>query len=206
MSRLNHQHVKSTYRFYAPFYNAVFGFSLEQGRRSMASRVASLAPETVLEIGVGTGLTLARYPSSCNVAGIDISLSMLEKAKEQAKLLIDRSIDLFEMDAEELRFEDNSFDVVTAPYVLSVTPNPLKAIDEMRRVCKAGGHIVILNHFNGSAAWSFLEKLVKPLAKYIGFRSDFDFERYVSAINWKIESVEDVNIFSLSKLVIIRND
>jgi phosphatidylethanolamine/phosphatidyl-N-methylethanolamine N-methyltransferase len=206
MSDIRQKDVTDTYRRYAPFYNAIFGPSLEHGRRMMATRVSSMAPNTILEVGIGTGLTLGLYPGKSSVTGIDISKQMLAKAQRRAAQLPNNSIILKEMDAEKLSFPDNSFDVVTAPYVLSVTPNPAIAVAEMRRVCRSGGHIVIVNHFSGSSGWRFMERFVKPLAKYIGFRSDFDFHTHVGAFNWKIESIESVNTFSLSKLVIIRNE
>ncbi len=109
------------------------------------------------------------------------------------------------MDAEHLRFADHSFDCVTVPYVLSVTPNPQRLISELRRVCKPDGHIVIVNHFSGSRFWWLLEHMVKSIADRIGFRSDFDYAKHILPYDWQVEKVESVNMFGLSKLVVIRN-
>ena len=193
------------YGRYAPLYDLMFGGVLEHGRRRMAKRVDELKPASLLEIGVGTGLTLFRYPKESAVVGVDLSADMLSRAQAKANRLTGRDISLLTMDAEQLSFPDNSFDCVTLPYVLSVTPNPLRLIQEIRRVCKTEGTILILNHFSGSRFWWFLERAVRPLADRVGFRSDFSLEQYVIAHDWKIESVQSVNPFGLSKLIVVRN-
>ena len=109
------------------------------------------------------------------------------------------------MDAESMAFDDDTFDCVTLPYVLSVTPNPTRLIGEVRRVCRKGGTIVVLNHFSGGRAWWLLETLLRPLASRVGFRSDFDFEEHIARHDWIISSVMSVNILGLSRLVTIRN-
>jgi phosphatidylethanolamine/phosphatidyl-N-methylethanolamine N-methyltransferase len=91
------------------------------------------------------------------------------------------------------------------PYVLSVTPNPTQLVREVRRVCRKGGTIVLLNHFSGSRAWWLLETLLRPLASRIGFRSEFDFDEHVTRHDWIVSSVVSVNVLGLSRLVTIRN-
>lgn len=183
----------------------MFGGILENGRRQMANQVQKLKPTTVLEIGVGTGLTLFRYPRESAVIGVDISTDMLDRAREKADRLPGRNISLLTMDAEQLSFPDSAFDCVTLPYVLSVTPNPEQLIHEIRRVCKPGGSILILNHFSGSSFWWFLERAVRSIADKVGFRSDFSLEQYVLPHDWQIQSVQSVNPFGLSKLIVIKN-
>jgi len=195
----------NTYRRYAPLYDLLFGAVLEQGRRRMARKVEALAPATILEVGVGTGLTLFRYPPQASIIGVDLSTEMLSKARRKASRLPGRKITLLSMDAEHLSFPDASFDCVTLPYVLSVTPDADRLVSELRRVCRKGGTILILNHFSGSRFWWFLERAVRPLADRIGFRSDFSLERHVLAHPWQVDSVESVNPFGLSKLVSITN-
>lgn len=205
MTDISSEDVVRTYRHYAPLYDTLFGAILGPGRRRMAQAVSELRPTLVLEIGVGTGLTLRHYPSSSRIAGIDLSTEMLARAKAQAGKLADRSILLLTMDAERLAFKDDSFDCVTLPYVLSVTPNPRRLMQEIRRVCKPGGHIIIVNHFSGSRFWWLFERLVKSIADRIGFRSDFDYEHHILAYDWQVEKSVPVNLFGLSRLVIIRN-
>lgn len=195
----------NTYRRYAPIYDFVFGGVLEPGRRHLSDAVQTLAPKSLLEVGVGTGLTLFRYPKNTRIVGIDLSDHMLERANLRAKNLQDMKIDLHSMDGENMDFPDDSFDCVTAPYVLSVTPNPEKLIAELRRVCKPDGVIFILNHFSGSRFWWFLERAASRAASRIGFRSDFHFDDHILPHNWNVESVRSVNFFGLSKLVKIRN-
>ncbi|MEN3365755.1 MAG: phosphatidylethanolamine/phosphatidyl-N-methylethanolamine N-methyltransferase [Burkholderiales bacterium] len=205
MKQISIDNVVSTYRFYAPLYDRLFGAVLEPGRQALTHAVRTARPDSILEVGVGTGLTLSQYPAASAVVGIDISTDMLEIARQRADKLAERDIRLFAMDAEALDFPDNSFDCVAIPYVLSVTPNPERLISEIRRVCRQNGTIFILNHFSGSRFWWFLERAVRSLANKIGFRSDFCFDEQILRHNWKVESVRKVNFLGLSKLVTIRN-
>ena len=205
MSEISPQAVVRTYRFYAPVYDALFGAVLGPGRTRMAKAVSALAPANVLEVGVGTGLALPHYPAGTAVTGIDLSPDMLRRARVVADRLRGRRIDLHEMDAEQLTFEDDSFDCVTVPYVLSVTPDPDRLVAEIRRVCRPGGHILIVNHFSGSRFWWLLERLVRSVADRVGFRSDFDYERHILSHDWHVLSSTPVNLFGLSRLVVIRN-
>jgi len=194
-----------TYRFYAPIYDTLFGATLEPGRRALSETVHALKPGSILEMGVGTGLTLGRYPAAAHVVGVDISHEMLDLARRKISHLPERNIQLHAMNAETLDFPDDSFDCVTLPYVLSVTPDPSRLVAETRRVCRKDGFIVILNHFSGSPFWWLLERAVRPLADRIGFRSDFNFNEQILVHDWQVESVQAVNLLGLSKLIAIRN-
>ena len=198
--------VKKSYHFYAPIYDLLFGAILEPGRRALCKRVAKLKPQRLLEIGVGTGLLLSKYPIDSQITGIDISEDMLKIAKQTAEKLIHMNINLALVDAEHLNFPDNSFDCVVVPYVLSVTPDPETLISEARRVCCKNGTIMILNHFSGSGFWHLLEKAFENLANKIGFRSEFSYQTHILKYNWNITEVKDVNLLGLSKLIIIKND
>lgn len=201
-------HVVDTYRRYAPVYDRLFGAILEPGRRALARAASSLSNGsglTLLEIGVGTGLTLPLYSPSLQVTGVDVSAPMLAKAQARAAQIRDRTFDLRLMDGERLDFPSGAFDCVALPYVLSVTPAPARLVAEVRRVCRKGGTILVLNHFTGSRAWWLLEQLARPLADRIGFRSDFDFAQQILDRDWTVETVQEVNLLGLSKLVTIRN-
>ncbi len=197
--------VVHTYDRYAPLYDQLFGWVLEPGRRAMARAAAAMAPTHLLEVGVGTGLTLQHYPSDTQVIGIDLSPQMLERARWRAAQLTGRDISLYLMNAERMEFADDSFDCVTVPYVLSVTPNPARLVHEIRRVCRKDGAILIVNHFSGSRFWWLMERAVRSLADRIGFRSDFGFEEHILVHDWRVEAVRPVNLFGLSKLVVLRN-
>lgn len=203
---LSKEHVERSYRRYAPVYDILFGASLEPGRASMARLVSTLNPGEILEIGVGTGLTLSQYPTNTKITGVDVSQEMLAVAQRRVRVEDAGRIALHAMDAESMNFPDNSFDCVTLPYVLSVTPNPDRLISEVRRVCRPGGHIVIVNHFSGQASWRWLESLARPLSRWLGFRSEFSYERNILSHNWSIKSVAATNLFSLSRLIHIRNE
>jgi phosphatidylethanolamine/phosphatidyl-N-methylethanolamine N-methyltransferase len=198
--------VERSYRRYAPMYDFVFGAVLSPGRVAMAQLVRSLAPEHILEVGVGTGLTLGRYPAQARITGIDVSPEMLAAAQQKVSGEDAGRIDLQVMDAEAMDFADGAFDCVTLPYVLSVTPNPDRLVAEVRRVCRKGGHIVIVNHFSGQPPWRLLERLFRPLAGWLGFRSEFSLEHHVTRHRWKVLSVEPANLLALSRLIHIRNE
>ncbi|MBA3592070.1 class I SAM-dependent methyltransferase [Methylibium sp.] len=198
--------VVRTYDRFAPLYDWVFGRVLEPGRKAMGAAASALHPAAVLEVGVGTGLTLAGYPADSRVVGIDLSADMLERARTRAAAMPQRQVALQVMNAERMEFADDSFDCVTVPYVLSVTPHPARLVHEIRRVCKPGGAILVVNHFSGSPFWWLMERAVRSVADRVGFRSDFAYEEHILAHDWHVESVRPVNLFRLSKLVVLRND
>jgi phosphatidylethanolamine/phosphatidyl-N-methylethanolamine N-methyltransferase len=202
---LSRDAIIAAYRRYAPMYDKLFGAVLEPGRRAMAEAVSMAGPQRILEVGVGTGLTLHRYPASCRTTGIDICEDMLAIAVRRAACLRHRDIRLEAMDAEAMRFDDGAFDCVTVPYVLSVTPNPHRLVAEIRRVCKKGGLILVLNHFSGARGWQLLESYARFASARLGFRSKFDLNDNVLNHSWHVESIKTVNIFGLSRLVAIRN-
>ncbi|RJG06864.1 methyltransferase domain-containing protein [Noviherbaspirillum cavernae] len=205
MKPISVDNVVNTYRLYAPLYDRLFGAVFEPGRQALTEAVSSMRPASILEVGVGTGLTLSHYPAKSAVVGIDISHEMLEIARQRAEEMSGRNIHLVAMNAEAMEFPDGSFDCVAIPYVLSVTPEPQRLIAEIRRVCRKGGTILILNHFSGSRFWWLLEHAFKSLADRIGFRSDFCFDEQILKHDWEIRSVRKVNFLGLSKLIVIRN-
>ena len=150
--------------------------------------------DRVLEVGVGTGINAALYPTDCSVTGVDLSSSMLERARERVARKGVRNVRLLQMDAQNLKFADDAFDIVYAPYVISVVPDPVAVAAEMRRVCRPGGRIVILNHFrskNRFGAW--LERIISPLTVHIGFKSDLDLPAFLAQAELKPVSIEKVN-------------
>jgi phosphatidylethanolamine/phosphatidyl-N-methylethanolamine N-methyltransferase len=197
--------VVQAYGRLAPLYDLVFGRVLEPGRQRMSQALSAAQPASILEVGVGTGLALEGYPASARIVGIDLSAEMLRRAEQRKARLAGRRIDFFQMDAEAMDFADHSFDCVTLPYVLSVTPHPARLVQEVRRVCKPGGLIFVLNHFNGSRFWWLMERAVRKATQQVGFRSDFDYAEQILAYDWEVESVQEVNLLGLSKLVALRN-
>lgn len=196
--------VVRVYRWYAPFYDFLFGRVLESGRIELAKAVVDRSPQRLLEVGVGTGLSLLHSPPGVLACGVDISIDMLRRAQSAVNSRHLDNAELLCADAELLPFADASFDCVTLPYVLSVTPNPDRLLAELRRVCTPGGQILVVNHFKGAGVWQLAERLMAPLADRIGFRSTMTMDTLESP-QWKIVSVRNVNLLGLSKLVELRN-
>jgi phosphatidylethanolamine/phosphatidyl-N-methylethanolamine N-methyltransferase len=193
--------VERVYDKLAKVYDLIWGPTLHPGRLQAIRRMDIQPGERVLEVGVGTGINLFLYPSDCAVSGIDFSSSMLEKARERAERK-NLPVRLLQMDAADLKFADGSFDIVYAPYLISVVPDPVKVAQEMRRVCRAGGRIIFLNHFlspNGFV--SRIERLMSPLTIHIGFKSDLDLPAFLAQADLKPVSIEKVNIPKFWSLV-----
>jgi phosphatidylethanolamine/phosphatidyl-N-methylethanolamine N-methyltransferase len=156
----------------------------------------------VLEVGVGTGINLSMYPSSCAITGIDLSAHMLEKAHERVINKGLRNCRVLEMDAAHMMFPDESFDIVYAPYLISVVPDPVRVAQEMRRVCRRGGRIVILNHFkSANPVLSRIETAISPLTVHIGFKADLDLNAFLTQADLTPVSIEKVNIPKMWTLV-----
>ncbi len=196
--------VERVYDKIASIYDLAYGPVLQPGRRR-AMALMDPAPGTrVLEVGVGTGLNLSLYPRHCDVTGIDFSSLMLVKADERITREGLRAR-LFQMDAADLRFPDNTFDVVYAPYLISVVPDPATVVREMRRVCRPDGRIVILNHFRSTGAvLSRIERWLSPRTMHIGFKADLDREALFAEVGLVPETMEAVNIPRIWSLITAR--
>ena len=194
--------IERLYARFASVYNAMFGPIL-QGGRIEAMRELPLEPgDEILEVGIGTGLTATLYPSDCRVIGIDLSEPMLREAARHVDSHGRTNVRLWRMDASSLAFPDESFDVVYAAYVISVVPDPVAALREMRRVCRPGGHIVLLNHFlSTNPVLSALERWLSPLTARAGFRSDLDLSVLLTQAKLEPVSVKKVNTPRIWSLV-----
>jgi phosphatidylethanolamine/phosphatidyl-N-methylethanolamine N-methyltransferase len=194
--------VAGVYANIAWFYDLTFGPALHPGRVDAIRRMAIKPGDRVLEVGVGTGINASLYPSDCAVTGIDLSSSMLEKARDRVFRKGVRNVRLLQMDAANLKFADDTFDIVYAPYVISVVPDPVAVTREMVRVCRPGGRIVILNHFRSkSRVGAWLERLIAPITPYLGFKSDLDLPAFLVQADLKPVSIEKVNVPRIWSLV-----
>jgi len=183
-------------------YDLVFGPTLHPGRVDAIKRMGIKPGDRVLEVGVGTGINVDLYPADCAVTGIDLSSSMLEKARERVARKGVSNVRLLQMDAANLKFADDSFDIVYAPYVISVVPDPVAVTREMRRVCRPGGRIVILNHFRSSnPLMARIERMISPLTVHIGFKSDLDLPAFLAQAELKPQSIQKVNVPRIWSLV-----
>lgn len=186
--------VENVYDKLAIVYDLTFGPALHPGRLQAIERMNIQPGERVLEVGVGTGINLALYPREATVTGIDFNSSMLEKARERAARKNAAPVRLLQMDAADLKFADDAFDIVYAPYLISVVPDPVKVAREMRRVCRPGGRIIFLNHFlSPNLLLSRIERLISPATIHIGFKSDVDLPAFLAQADLKPVSIEKVN-------------
>jgi phosphatidylethanolamine/phosphatidyl-N-methylethanolamine N-methyltransferase len=192
-----------TYRLFSGSYDIVFGPVFHPGRKE-AVRLANDRPaQRILEVGVGTGLSLPFFRCDSHVTGIDISAEMLDKAHRRVDQQKLAHVDaLHVMDAENLDFDDNSFDAVLALYVASVVPSPARFAAEMRRVCIPGGTIVLVNHFT-SENWAlrFMEKRLAHLARHIGFHADFPLGDFLGESGLTVREIRPSNLFGYWRLL-----
>src|SRR5579862_8280342 len=178
-AELDEQTITKAYARWAPVYDLVFGPVFERGRHA-AIAAAERVGGRILEVGVGTGLSLPHYSRACRLCGVDISEPMLRKAQERVvEYGLENVEGLWVMDAEHLSFPDASFDVIVAQYVITTVPNPEAALDEFARVLKPGGEIILVSRVGAEAGLrrSF-EHWFQPAARKLGWRSEFSFDRY----------------------------
>jgi phosphatidylethanolamine/phosphatidyl-N-methylethanolamine N-methyltransferase len=196
--------VERVYAGLARVYDQVFDRALRPGRIAAVRRLDLSCGKRVLEVGVGTGLSLGTYPAGAEITAIDISEPMLERARRQADKLPRNRISIHRMDAQAMAFADGSFDHVIAPYVISVVPDPHRVMQEIRRVCRPGGTVIVVNHFVHENSWvRAFERCATPLTRRIGFRLDTPAETVVAAPGFDLQSVQAVNLFGLWKLAVL---
>lgn len=166
--------MRDAYRRWAPVYDVVYDKLTEPAARAVVRAVEACGPR-ILEVGVGTGLSLGYYAPSSEVRGIDLSADMLERARDKVArrgLTQVKSLDV--MDATRLDFPDGGFDAVTAQFLITLVPKPEATLDEMARVLRPGGEIVLVNHFGQeSGPLALAEEMLAPLCARIGWSSDF---------------------------------
>lgn len=204
---VTNESIKKAYRRYAHYYDLVFGAIFHPGRNIAIQHLNIHPGDRILEVGVGTGLSLGIYPENVRVVGIDLSPDMLARAKKKVKSeKLSQVEDLLQMDAENMSFPDNSFDKVVAMYVASVVPNPKRLMEEIQRVCKPGGTLVFINHFQNRNQWvRRAEALLQPLAKYIGFHPDFPLSEFLAKTGFKVERQAPVNILNYWTVLVGKN-
>ena len=176
---MSHDSVVKTYDRWAPVYDLVFGSVFDRARRAAIAACEDVGGR-VLEVGIGTGISLPYYSSRCRIVGVDISEAMLDVARqrvaEQRMTNVER---LAIMDAQNLEFDDASFDVVTAQYVVNTVPDPEAALNEFMRVLRPGGELIVVNRVGAEAGPRLkVEKLLEPVVERLGWRSYFPWARF----------------------------
>jgi phosphatidylethanolamine/phosphatidyl-N-methylethanolamine N-methyltransferase len=172
---LDNAAVASAYARWAPVYDLAFSEAMRPGRKIAAAVASRRKGAVILDVGVGTGLELPMFDPGSRVVGIDLSEPMLRRAARRVSTSgLYHVAGLSQMDACRLAFADATFDVVVAPYVLTVLPRPEASLDEWVRVLKPGGEIVLVNHIGtnrGPLAW--VESKLAERSAALGWRPEF---------------------------------
>jgi phosphatidylethanolamine/phosphatidyl-N-methylethanolamine N-methyltransferase len=191
--------IEKIYESLGPYYNFIFGKLLfQEGREAAIDLLELKKGQRVLEVGVGTGLTLPLYPPHCRVVGVDLSESMLKEAEEliRAKGLKNATVKL--MNATNLEYPDSSFDGVLGNLFISATSFPRESLLEMKRVCKPGGIIVLMNHFKSEKPLlAAAESAFNPVAQGLGFKSNLEMKPLLDSVGLVPKKIKKVNIFNL---------
>ncbi|MEX5597896.1 class I SAM-dependent methyltransferase [Pseudophaeobacter sp. C1-32P7] len=197
--------VQSSYARWAPIYDRTFGAVTNAGRRRVVNYI-NRRGGSVLEVGVGTGLSLPHYGADLRVTGIDFSTEMLAKAETRvAEMDLTNVAGLRQMDARDLDFPDASFDTVAAMHVLSVVPEPQKVMAEIARVLKPGGEVVISNHFKSTqGVLASLEKISAPFANVLGWHSDFEIGTILGEETLSIKEQESLPPFGMMTFLVLK--
>ncbi|MBV9261473.1 MAG: class I SAM-dependent methyltransferase [Pseudolabrys sp.] len=181
MADLDRDKIARAYARWAPVYDRVFGKVFERGRRAAIAAVEAAVPDggRLLEVGVGTGISLPDYRRDIRIVGLDISAPMLRKATERVRQFRLTNVEaLSVMDAAKLALPDASFDAVVAQYVITVVPDPEGTLDEFARVVKPGGEIILINHIGAERGpRAIFEAGFAPLARQLGWQPEFKFGR-----------------------------
>lgn len=204
---MDYESIKKIYAAYSNVYDFIFKRFFYPRIRSALESMTIHPGERLLDIGVGTGLSLPLYPKHCEVVAIDLSLDMLEKARKKVERLGLSHIRLMAMDAMNLFFKDNSFDKVFISHVVSVVPDPIKTLEEAKRVCKRQGKIVIVNHFQSeNKVLAKIEEIINPICKRIGWRSDLSLQWILEGSGLKVERHYKLKKMDLWRIVFATND
>jgi len=203
---LEKRQVQRAYELYAPVYDFIFDWIFAPGRTAAVKQLAIQRSDSLLEVGIGTGLNLPLYPWSCQLTGIDLMQEMLDKAVERVHNLAMPNVTLKVMDATSMDFGENEFDKALATYTISAVPDPVAVLREMRRVVKPGGIIVILNHFRSQRrVTGWVEDMLAPLCTRLGWKSNLSLEPLLERVALVPEAIDYVNLFKGWRLVTFVN-
>lgn len=206
-SRTTIELIQRGYHRLAPVYDIVFGASLQPGRRVALAALDCHPGDRILEVCVGTGLSLPLYPAWVRVTGIDISHDMLVRAAARVSARRLTQVDgVLQMDAEHLAFADASFDKAAILFAISGLPDPVRAMREIQRVCRPGATIVIANHFRSRRALHRIgERLMAPIYELVRYRPDLDLEEFVAKARLEVVRTRRANLFGYTTVVVCRN-
>ncbi|WP_213161411.1 class I SAM-dependent methyltransferase [Kaustia mangrovi] len=198
LTEMKEEAVRRAYARWAPVYDMTFGLVAEFGRSRTVDFI-NRRRGRVLEVGVGTGMSLPRYRPEIEVTGIDLSPEMLAKARARvARRGLDNVAAIEEMDASDMAFEDNSFDVVVAMYVMTVVPDPERVMRELARVCRPGGEVLVVNHFSQDhGIRGAVEKGMARFAEALGWRPEFPLDTVLVCEDLELKEEQPLKPFGL---------
>ncbi|HLI61867.1 MAG TPA: methyltransferase domain-containing protein [Terriglobales bacterium] len=188
-------HESRVYSDFAHFYDRFFGRAFVDSEHEVIEWLNLRPGQRVLEVGVGTGISLDAYPPYVHVVGIDPSPEMLDHAKTKARENDWRHVELMTGDAQNLPMPADSFDVVCAFHVVTVVPDPEQAMREMIRVCKPGGRVVVINHFRTEKPiLGFLVRIANPLTKHLGWTTRLRYRDFIKDVPLTVERCEKASL------------
>jgi phosphatidylethanolamine/phosphatidyl-N-methylethanolamine N-methyltransferase len=200
-------HESKLYSDFAPLYDKTFGKIFSSRLRSVIETLDIPLGARVLEVGAGTGTSFPAYPNHCEVIGIDLAPDMLARAQEKILENGWTHLKVMEMNALDLKFPDNSFDYVMAFHVVTVVPDPIRMIQEAKRVCKPGGKIVVVNHFTStSPLLGFLTEAVDPVTRRLGWSTKLHLKPFVEEAGLEIAEIYKLSKLSLYTVLIGTNE
>lgn len=180
--------IKKIYAGYSNVYDVLFKRFFYPRIKHAITYMDIRPGERILDVGVGTGLSFSVFPRHCKVVGIDLSTEMLKKAREKIEKNGLDNIKLLGMDAMSIGFRDDSFDKVFISHVVSVVPDPYRVMSEVKRVCRKGGQVVIVNHFKSrNKLVETAEKIINPVCKKIGWRSDLCLNEFIDRAGLQVK-------------------
>jgi phosphatidylethanolamine/phosphatidyl-N-methylethanolamine N-methyltransferase len=199
-------HESRLYSDLAPLYDRTFGKFFYSRERTVINQLNIPFGAEILEVGVGTGTSFPAYPRTCKVTGIDPAPHMLARAQTK----IDKNhwdhLRIVEMDALDLDFPDNIFDYVMAFHVVTVVPDPVQMMSEVKRVCRPGGTIAIVNHFTSeSRVWGRLTQSLDPLTRRLGWSTHLRLKPFLEQVDLRVDKVYKLSKLSLYTVLVGTN-
>jgi phosphatidylethanolamine/phosphatidyl-N-methylethanolamine N-methyltransferase len=200
-------HESKLYSELAPLYDKVFGKIFYNRLERVIEDLDIPAGAKVLEVGAGTGTSFPAYPTHCNITGVDLAPDMLARARRKIEENGWSHFKVMEMDALDLKFPDNTFDYVMAFHVVTVVPDPVRMIAEAKRVCKAGGRIVVVNHFTSEVPLlGAVTEALDPVTRWLGWRTDLKLKPFIETSNLRVEKIYKLSKTSLYTVLLYRKE